>query len=604
MVKNKSMKKIFLFIVAGILGFASCNTSHNETADHPENKASHDFANVLHNYYEDRLKLFPMEATALGDNRYNDRFPNVISRAYLKELSGLYSNYKSQLEKYDRNALSENDKVSYDVLMWECNMGLEENNFKTYLMPINQVNSEHLLIPPMADGTGVQPFKTVKDYDNWLKRLDGYLAWVDTAIVNMRVGMKQGYVIPKYLALKVIPQFGDFDHGPVESHMFYKPIKNMPKDFSKDDQERLSKAYADMIRSKIIPSYKKMKEFLEKEYIPNCTDKAAISTTALGRPYYDHLVKYYTTSALTAEQIFDIGEKEVARISEEMEKVKEQVGFKGDLQSFLAHLRIEKKLMPFNTPEEVIANFEAIHERMKPNLAKLFSKTPKTKFEIRRVPAFMELTAAANYLSGSNDGSRPGIFYVPIPNAKKHNVLADESLFLHEAIPGHHYQCSLQAENMALPEFRRTLIYNAYCEGWALYTESLGKELGLYKDPYQYFGMLGQEMHRALRLVIDAGLHTKGWTREQAIQYSMDHEAVSEQGITSEVERYIGMPGQALSYKIGQLKIREIRTRAEHELGNKFNIAAFHDQILSLGCLPLQLLEERMNAWIEEEKKK
>lgn len=597
------MKKICLFLIACILGITSCNNSKNETAANSENKESQKLDGLLHNYYEDRLKLFPLEATALGDNRYNDLFPNSDSQAYLKELSQFYKNYKSQLEAYNREVLSEKDKISFDVMMWECNIGMERLNFKERLMPINQVNSLHLVIPPMADGTGLQPFVTVKDYDNWLKRLDGYLVWLDTAMVNMKIGMKQGYVIPKYLALKVVPQFGDFDHGPIESHMFYKPIKNMPKSFSKEDQERLSKAYADMIQNKIIPAYKKMKAFLEKEYIPNCSDKAAISSTALGRSYYDYLVKYHTTSTLTAEQIFDIGEKEVARISAEMEKVKNEIGFEGNLQSFFAHLRGEKKLMPFSTPEQVLANFEAIHERMKPNLAKLFNQTPKTKFEIRRVPAFMELTAAANYLPGSNDGSRPGIFYVPIPNAKKHNVLADESLFLHEAIPGHHYQCSLQAENKELPEFRRTLIYNAYCEGWALYTESLGKELGLYTDPYQYFGMLGQEMHRALRLVLDVGLHTKGWTREQAIQYSMEHEAGSEQGIVSEVERYIGMPGQALAYKIGQLKIRELRTKAEKELGSKFNVAEFHENILITGCVPLKVLEDRVNRWIEEKKK-
>jgi uncharacterized protein (DUF885 family) len=598
------MKKICLLLVAGMVSIYSCTNPQNKAAhSESENNESQELKGLLHNYYEDRLKLFPIEATAIGDSRYNDLFPNSDSQAYLKELRQFYTNYKSKIEAYNPESLSEKDKVSYKVMLWECNIGLERLGFKEYLMPINQVNSLHLLIPPMADGTGIQPFVTVKDYDNWLKRLDGYLVWLDTAMVNMKEGMKNGYIIPKYLALKVVPQFGDFDHAPVETHMFYKPIKKMPANFSKEDQERLSKAYADMVQNKIIPAYKKMKNFLEKEYIPNCTDKAAITATALGRSYYDYLVKYHTTSTLTAEQIFDIGEKEVARISEEMENVKNEVGFKGDLQSFLIHLRGDKKLMPFSTPEQVLANFENIHQRMKPNLAKLFNQTPKTKFEIRRVPQFMELTAAANYLPGSNDGSRPGIFYVPIPDAKKHKVLADESLFLHEAIPGHHYQCSLQAENTALPEFRRTLIYNAYCEGWALYTESLGKELGLYQDPYQYFGMLGQEMHRALRLVLDVGLHTKGWTREQAIKYSMEHEVGSEQGIISEVERYIGMPGQALSYKIGQLKIRELRTKAEKELGSKFNVAEFHDTVLMMGCVPLQVLEDSLNKWIEEKKK-
>lgn len=594
------MKQLsYLFIIC-TFGIVSCSNPQEKKT---ETQKTQKLDSLLHSYYEDQLKLFPMAATALGDNRYNDLYPNTLSQAYLKELKQFYTDYKSKLQSYNRELLSESDKMSYDVLEWECNMGIANRDFKDELMPINQVNSNHLLIPPMAEGTGVQPFVTVKDYDNWLKRLDGYLVWLDTAEANMRVGMKQGYVIPKYLAKKVVSQFGDFDHGAVESHLFYKPITKMPAGFSAADKERLTKAYAEMVQKKIMPAYKRMKEFLVNEYIPNCSDKAAISETALGRPYYDFLVKQHTTTSLTAEQIFDIGEKEVARITAEMEKVKDEVGFKGDLKAFLKQINTDKKLMPFTKPEQVLENFQKIHDRMKPNLAKLFDKTPKTKFEIRRVPAFIENTAAANYLPGSNDGSRPGIFYVPIPNVKEYNVLMDEALFLHEAIPGHHYQCSLQAENTDLPEFRRTLIYNAYCEGWALYTESLGKELGLYSDPYQYFGMLNQEMHRALRLVLDVGLHTKGWTREQAIQYSNDHEASPEQGTIAEVERYIGMPGQALSYKIGQLKIRELRSKAEQELGTKFKIAEFHDLILSQGCLPLQVLEDKINKWIADKKK-
>jgi uncharacterized protein (DUF885 family) len=286
-----------------------------------------------------------------------------------------------------------------------------------------------------------------------------------------------------------------------------------------------------------------------------------------------------------------------------METVKEQVGFKGDLKAFFDHLRTRKELMPFKKPEEVIANFNAIYERMKPNLQKLFNKTPKTPFEVRRTEAFREASASAEYFPGSQDGTRPGVFYVPIPDAKKYNVLSDEDLFLHEAIPGHHYQISLQNENAALPEFRKILTYSAYSEGWALYTESLGKELGLYTDPYQYFGMLSAEMHRAIRLVVDAGMHTQGWTREQAIQYSKDHEAETEDGIISEIERYMAIPGQALSYKVGQLKIRELRAKAEQALGDKFNLAEFHDKVLEAGSIPLSVLEEKINRWIESAKK-
>jgi uncharacterized protein (DUF885 family) len=297
-----------------------------------------------------------------------------------------------------------------------------------------------------------------------------------------------------------------------------------------------------------------------------------------------------------------LGLSEVARIRSEMEKIKEQVGFEGDLKAFFDFVRGNTELMPFTEPEQVIAHFNEIHERMKPQLEKLFDNKPKTPFVVRRTEAFRENSASAEYNPGSLDGTRPGVFYVPIPDVTQYNIYSDESLFLHEAIPGHHYQISLTQESEDLPQFRKTLWYSGYGEGWALYAESLGKELGLYTNPYQYFGMLGAEMHRAVRLVVDTGLHSKGWTREQAIQYSLDNEAEPEASIISEIERYMANPGQALSYKIGQLKIRELRKKAEDARGDKFNIGQFHNQVLETGCVPLALLEDKIDGWIEANK--
>jgi uncharacterized protein (DUF885 family) len=296
--------------------------------------------------------------------------------------------------------------------------------------------------------------------------------------------------------------------------------------------------------------------------------------------------------------MFELGLQEVDRIQKEMIKVKNQVGFKGDIKEFFNYVRGNKELMPYNKAEQVIEHFNNIHNSMKPNLNKLFDKVPKTKFEVRRTEAFRENSASAQYNSGSLDGTRPGIFYCPVPNAKEYNIFTDESLFLHEAIPGHHYQFSLQQENIHLPKFRRLLWYSAYGEGWALYTEALGKELGLYTDPYQYFGMLSAEIHRAIRLVVDVGMHVKGWTREQAIQYSIDNEAQSERTIIREIERYMANPGQALSYKIGQLKILELRAKAETTLGENFDIREFHNQVLESGCVPLKILDAKINGWI------
>jgi uncharacterized protein (DUF885 family) len=302
---------------------------------------------------------------------------------------------------------------------------------------------------------------------------------------------------------------------------------------------------------------------------------------------------------MSADEIHQLGLREVARLLGEMNKVRERVGFHGDMKAFFEHVRTRKELMPFTDPQQVIDNFHAIHRKMQPSVARLFSLTPRTPFEIRRTEAFREKTASAEWSYGSLDGTRPGIFYIPIPNVREHNVARDEALFLHEAIPGHHYQFSLQRENDRLPMFRRVIEYSAFGEGWALYCESLGRELGLYEDPYQYFGMLGMEMHRAIRLVVDTGMHAKGWTRERAIQYSLDHEATSEEDIVAEIERYMAWPGQALSYKIGQLKIRELRARAEKALGQGFDVRDFHTRVLESGCMPLKLLERKIDRWIE-----
>jgi uncharacterized protein (DUF885 family) len=384
--------------------------------------------------------------------------------------------------------------------------------------------------------------------------------------------------------------------------IFYQPITNMPDSISADDKARLNDAYTKAIREKIVPAYTRLHDFLVKEYIPKTRTTAGINAIPKGDAYYQMMIKQWTTTDLTPDSIFRLGQSEVARIRSEMEKVKQQVGFKGDLQAFFKYVNDDKKFKPFKSDQEVIDAFKAIEKRIEPTLKKLFNMVPKTGFEVRQTEAFREMSASAEYSQGAPDGSRPGIFYVPVINPEDYNTSGMETLFLHEAIPGHHYQISLSQENQELPRFRRTLWYGAYGEGWALYSESLGKELGLYTDPIQYFGHLGDAIHRAIRLVVDVGLHTKGWTREQAIKYMMDNEPIAEQGAVAEIERYMAIPGQALSYKIGELKIRELRTRAEKELGDKFNIGLFHDEVLKYGTLPLNLLEKRINDWIGERK--
>lgn len=594
------MKLTYFLLLISIAGIIACTKTTETTEETTVEGDSTKLKALLSEYHDERLRFYPLEATYAGDNRYNDTLPNNISEQYLEKLEAFYTKYKSQLQELDRNQLSDNDQMSYDILSWECDINLESFKYPTHLTPIDQFWSLHISMGQLASGAGAQPFKTVEDYDNWLKRLNDFTVWCDTAIANMKKGMATGWVLPKSLTKKVIPQIADLDHGPVEEHLFYSPVKLVPEAFSDEEKKQIAEKYQIIIKDKVIPTFKKMHDFLEQEYLPACRETAGAYSLPDGEAYYAFRIKQFTTTTKSADEIFELGKSEVARLLSEMEKVKEQVGFKGDIMAFFEHVRAKKELMPFTSAEQVIAHFNEIHERMKPQLNEFFDLVPKTPFEVRRTEAFREASASAEYNPGSLDGTRPGIFYVPIPDVSKYNLFSDESLFLHEAIPGHHYQISLQQENENLPEFRRTLWYSAYGEGWALYSESLGKELGLYTDPYQYFGMLSAEMHRAIRLVVDAGIHAKGWTREQAIQYSLENEAESEESITSEIERYMAMPGQALSYKVGQLKIIELRNKAEKALGDKFDAKIFHNKVLESGCVPLALLEKKIDAWIGE----
>ncbi len=595
--------QIITILLAVVLFTACKNESKEKEETKTENNVSAAFNKILDNYYQEGLKLNPLAATFSGDTRYNDSFPNFLSDEYTSELKKYYTHYKEEASKFNDADLSETEKMSKDILLWECNINLEALTFKnsTYF-PIDQMWSVNLMMGQLASGSSAQPFKTVEDYNNWLKRLDGYVVWLSSAESRMKEGMAAGYVLPKSLIVKVVPQLKAMTEPNLEKNLFYSPVKNFPENFSAEDQKQLTEAYSKMVSEKIIPAYQSLHDFMAGDYLKAGRATTGITDTPNGEAYYKHQIKLYTTTEMTADEIHQLGLSEVARISSEMEKVKEQIGFKGDLKAFFNFVRTNKELMPYKEPQQIIDHFYAIYDTMKPKLEVLFDKKPKTAFAVKQTEKFRENSASAEYNPGSLDGTRPGIFYVPIPNASEYNVYSDESLFLHEAIPGHHYQISLTQENEDLPMFRKTLFYSGYGEGWALYSESLGKELGLYTDPYQYFGMLGAEMHRAVRLVVDTGMHSKGWTREQAIQYCLENEAEPEAGIISEIERYMANPGQALAYKIGQLKILELRHKAEKELGDKFKIGEFHNQVLETGCVPLELLENKIDKWITDSK--
>ncbi|XZF15094.1 DUF885 domain-containing protein [Chitinophagaceae bacterium MMS25-I14] len=594
------MRKILLLLGISCTLF-SC--SNKPGAGDGESRHKNDaFNKMLDNYWEERMQLFPLEATANGDYRYNDRMTITIAESFRDSLAKFYRKYADELKKTDTAALDATDKISYRLFAYEMQMDLEGLKYPTHLMPINQFWSPTLDMPQLASGQGNQPFKTVKDYHDFLKRLSVFPAWTDTAIANMRKGIQQGWVLPQTLVVKILPQLKPMLGSDPKESIFYGSVILMPDSIKKTDSAALSEAYIKAIETEVKPSYQKLYDFFSKEYMAAARKTSGTGALPGGKEYYDYCIRYWTTTSMSPDSIYNTGLHEVQRLEAEMNKVKDETGFKGDLKAFFEYLNKDKQFFPFTTPKQVLDSFWAIKKQEDPQLQKMFLHTPKSPFTIRQTEAFRAASASAEYNPGSADGSRPGIFYVPILDATRFNAVGMETLFLHEAIPGHHYQISIQQESQDLPQFRRFLWYGAYGEGWALYSETLGKELGLYKNPYQYFGHLSDAIHRAIRLVVDIGIHAKGMTREEAVAYMTAHERITTEEATTEIERYMAIPGQALSYKTGQMSISAERKKYEDMLGSKFSIASFHDEVLKNGCLPLQVLQEQLAKWAAKQK--
>jgi uncharacterized protein (DUF885 family) len=592
-----AMRQLLVFICL-FVQLISCKLMPKETSVKDDGKA---FGLFLTNYYEGRMRLSPLEATLNGDSRYNDQLPADFADGYRDSLKNFYTQFKDGLAKFDRSSLGEQDGLSYDILQWDLNTRLEVFKYPYYYIPFNQFYALPLTLGQLGSGDSFQPFATVKDHEDWLKRARAFGPWADSAIVYFRKGITANFVLPRSLVVKMIPELRALVTDQPEKSLFYTPATRLEKVTTDTAAiRRLKEDYVLVIRESIVPAYKRLADFLASAYLPKARATSGISALPGGADYYAYLVKDQTTTMKPPEEIYQTGLREVARIRGLMDSVKAAVGFKGDLAAFFEYMKTDKQFMPYKTPQEVLAAFEKIHQTMQPSLTKMFHHVPRTGFEIRQTEAFRAASASAEYNQGSADGKRPGIFYVPILDATKFNTTSGmESLFLHEAIPGHHYQISLQQEDSLLPSFRRFGGGNAYQEGWALYCESLGKELGLYTDPYQYMGALGDEIHRAIRLVVDVAIHMKGMTREEAIKYMMDNEAISLEGATAEIERYMAIPGQALGYKIGALKIRELRDKYTSMLKDKFRLADFHDEILKDGTMPLEVLEKKMDVWAQ-----
>ena len=549
-------------------------------------------------YWEAVLKLNPVQATFQGDARYNDQLPDFGTAAFRQQQHDFTTRWLKAVEDIGLDGLQGQDLLSYQIFVRDAKNSLASEQFPDWMMPVNQMGSLASFAVQLGSGTGAQPFKTVNDYDNWLARGNKLPGLFDTAIANMREGMKAGVVQPRALMVKVIPQLDALIKDKPEDTLFWGPVKSLPEGFSAADKQRLTAAYGDMIGTELMPAYKKLRAFLNDEYLPATRDSVGVDKLPNGDAWYAFNARMRTTTDMSPAQIHELGLSEVARIHGEIRKVMAQVKFTGSLQDFFKFMQDDPRFS-FKTEDALLAHYRALEAKINQKIPEQFSLTPKAPFEIRAVEAFRAKSAAGGeYQSPSEDGSRPGIFYVNTYDLPTRKTWDAEDLYLHEAIPGHHFQLALQQELTGLPKFRRFGGETAFIEGWGLYSESLGKDLGVYQDPYDYFGYLQNELWRAIRLVTDTGLHSRDWTREQVIKYMLDNSAESETQSTAEAERYVAWPGQALAYKIGELKIQQLRDRAEKALGAKFDVREFHAEVLKDGSVPLDVLEAKIDRWI------
>jgi uncharacterized protein (DUF885 family) len=549
-------------------------------------------------YFEESLQLSPLSATYLGDERYNDRLENPATLEYQLAAESLERRFLARARAIGPAGLQDSERISYDAFVNGRAQQLNGARFPEWLLPVNQMDSMASSIAVLGSGESAQPFRTVRDYENFLKRLDGFVAWSKSAQAAMRMGMRRGVVQPRVLMLKTVPQLRAVGVRDPRDSMFWKPVRSMPADFSAADRARLEAAYAEALATKVLPAYRRLADFIEKEYLPAARATIAWSALPDGAAWYNYRIATSTTTKLTADEIHQLGLAEVARIRGEMEQVRQQVGFSGDLHGFFRSLQTDPRFVA-PSAASLLDDFRAMKQRIDGLLPAMFSDFPKADYEVREVEAFRARSAAgASYQAASADGKRPGTLYINTYNLAAQPLYGVETLSLHEAAPGHHFQISIQHELKDLPRFRRFGGNNAYAEGWALYCESIGKELGLFKDPYQWYGRLSDEMLRAMRLAVDTGMHAKGWSREQAMQFMADNSSMAASDIEAEVERYIAWPGQALAYKVGQLRMTAIRAHAEKMLGAKFDIKAFHSQVLRDGNLPLDVLEAKIERWI------
>jgi uncharacterized protein (DUF885 family) len=556
---------------------------------------------ALHAFFEAEweyeMEQSPVRASFLGDRRWNDRWGDQSLEAIGKREAHT-TEALARLKKFDRAKLSATDQVNYDLFQKDLETDIEGAKFRTYLMPITQRGGLQTL-----DELGERlRFETIKDFEDWIARLRAFPALMDQSIALMKEGAREKIIWPKIVLERVPAQIDKQLVSKPEESPFFKPFTKFPDAITAPDRERLSKAAQEAIAGGVLPSFQKLKKYFVEEYLPTAPDQVGVWQMPQGAEFYAHLTRRYTTTDMTPQQIHDKGLSEVARIKGEMEGIREKVGFNGTLPEFFTKLRTDPQFF-YKTPEELLEAYRAMSKRIDPHLVKVFKTLPRMPYGVTPIPdKIAPDTTTAYYNQPAADGSRAGVYFVNLYKPETRPKWEMMALSLHEAVPGHHLQIALAQELGDMPKFRRYGGFTAYVEGWGLYAESLGQDMGLYDDPYSKFGQLTYEMWRAVRLVVDTGMHQMKWDRQRAINFFMENAPKAENDIVNEIDRYISMPGQALAYKIGELKLKELRERARQQIGEGFDVREFHDAVLLSGAVPLDVLERNVNAWLATRK--
>jgi uncharacterized protein (DUF885 family) len=585
--------------------FTQTAIAGTQTTSAANKQAAQQIDRLADAFYVARAKFDPLlYATANGDSRYDDQIGMAISPVARARQFALYHQMQRKLQLIDRAHLSDKDKLNYDILAFEIGSQLDLERFPEHLLPLNHFDNVPSTLANYASGTGSQPLNTPQQYRAYLGRLNQLPAWIDQAIANMKEGIRVGVVQPKDIVVKMLPQFQQLRSSTPEASIFYTPARNLPAQFSSKDKQELSAAYRKAVQ-KIGPALERLCQFLETDYMSASRGTAGFGALPDGAAWYQARIKNNTNLSLTPAQIHELGLKEVARIQQQLADLGPKLGYTGPASQLPQWVSAQDKFKPFETEQQVLGAYRKIYGTVEAKLPSYFSLQPKARLDVQLEPELTRATASDHYTPVAADGSHPGVFWAVVNDPKKYSNLGMTSLFLHEGVPGHHLHAALLKE-LPLPDFRKFYTEHpsaaAYTEGWALYCETLGKEFGLYADPAAYYGHLNDELLRAVRLVVDTGMHAMGWSRGQAVAYAMDVLGYSEARATNQIERYMVWPGQALSYKVGALKILELRARAQEALGPKFSYQKFHEVVIGDGTLPLPILEAQVDRWIASEK--